>query len=163
MVRGEPPNDRFVNAGPIDDDTLLFGNFPSRSWIRFRVGDTDLSERWLSGRKRRFAKPLYGSNSYRGSESPLSAEVRIVADSRPTRSLPGKYFLPVIPHGRSPGLSDRDRPVASSAQGNGRAKRVVMSEFGVFGDGCASTVQRSSIGVSRASCFSVVSEVACRA
>ena len=32
-------------------------------------------ERWLSGRKRRFAKPLYGSNCIGGSNPPLSAVI----------------------------------------------------------------------------------------
>ena len=31
-------------------------------------------ERWLSGRKRRFAKPLYGLNRIGGSNPPLSAK-----------------------------------------------------------------------------------------
>ena len=31
------------------------------------------AERWLSGRKRRFAKPLYGLNRIGGSNPPLSA------------------------------------------------------------------------------------------
>ena len=32
--------------------------------------DWPRQERWLSGRKRRFAKPLYGQKPYRGFESP---------------------------------------------------------------------------------------------
>jgi hypothetical protein len=32
--------------------------------------DAYLAERWLSGRKQRFAKPSYGQKLYRGFESP---------------------------------------------------------------------------------------------
>src|SRR5690349_17038078 len=65
-------------------------------------------ERWLSGRKRRFAKPLVGVNPARGFESPpLRLEPPGSDRTRPTPSLDGGSGVSRLTRSRSP---SRQRP-----------------------------------------------------
>src|SRR2546429_2433780 len=92
--------------------TLAAGRFDfARDYQGFPAGR--VTERWLSGRKRRFAKPLYGLNRTGGSNPPLSARNRNS----------GKK-----PNGSTTGHPSRDRPhevlqlLDAMLAGNGKAE-----------------------------------------
>ena len=116
-------------------------------------------ERWLSGRKRRFAKPLYGSNCIGGSNPPLSAGIAFKTSPSPLDvGVSGLFCLSAIVE-FDPPASDPTRSVPRVGQEKGteffdasvRPGRGHRLGAGIGGGGkgfdCASQVAYRNLGV----------------